>query len=68
MSSYVHTQTAQEEFLATKGEAPTTITTDDAIGPEMAALENVVKQLGLDSWEVENTQQVCRCLECFFVV
>ncbi|XP_065889132.1 conserved oligomeric Golgi complex subunit 3-like [Dysidea avara] len=50
-------ETAQEEFLATKGEAPTTITTDDAIGPEMAALENVVKQLGLDSWEVENTQQ-----------
>ena len=52
-------QSNQEGSPSTKGEASRAVTTsDDIIGPEMAAIENVVKHLGLDSWQVDNTQQV----------
>lgn len=51
-------ETNEEGSPSTKGEvSPAVSTSDDVIGPEMAAIENVVKRLGLDSWEVDNTQQ-----------
>ena len=52
-------QTSDEGSPLTKGEvAPAISTSDDVIGPEMTAIETVVKQLHLDSWQVDNTQQV----------
>ena len=53
------TQANDEGSPSTKGEVtPAVSTSDDVIGPEMTAIENVVKHLRLDSWQVDNTQQV----------
>lgn len=58
-------QTSDEGSPSTKGEvSPAVSTSDDVIGPEMAAIEKVVKHLGLDSWQVENTQQVNVVTSC----
>ena len=52
-------QANDEGSPSTKGEVtPAVSTSDDVIGPEMTAIENVVKHLHLDSWQVDNTQQV----------
>ena len=53
------TQANDEGSPSTKGEVtPAVSTSDNVIGPEMTAIENVVKHLHLDSWQVDNTQQV----------
>ena len=62
-------QTSDEGSPLTKGEvAPAISTSDDVIGPEMTAIETVVKQLHLDSWQVDNTQQVKYFAHIYIVV